>query len=151
MAADQNGEAGAAVVAAARLWLGTPYLHQASCRGVGVDCLGLIRGIWRDLYGGEPERMPNYSADWAEAQGLETLRDAAARWMSPVAPEAAAPGDILLFRWRAHLPAKHVAVLSDKVRFIHACEGIPVSEVALSGWWRRRIAYVFRFPSLKRD
>lgn len=95
--------------------------------------------------------MPNYTADWAEAQGLETLRDAAARWMSPVAPEQAVPGDILLFRWRAHLPAKHVAVLSAGARFIHACEGIPVSEVVLSAWWRRRIAYAFRFPPLKKD
>lgn len=33
------------IVAAARQWLGTPYRHQASVRGVGCDCLGLIRGV----------------------------------------------------------------------------------------------------------
>jgi hypothetical protein len=28
----------------ARGWIGTPYLHQASRRGAGADCLGLVRG-----------------------------------------------------------------------------------------------------------
>jgi hypothetical protein len=31
---------------------------------------------------------------------------------------------------------------------IHAMEGAPASEVALSSWWRRRIAGAFRFPNL---
>jgi NlpC/P60 family putative phage cell wall peptidase len=43
----------------ARDWLDTPYQHQASVRGAGCDCLGLIRGIWRTLYGAEPEAPPN--------------------------------------------------------------------------------------------
>ena len=39
------------VVDAARGWLGTPYVHQASSKGSGADCLGLIRGIWREIFG----------------------------------------------------------------------------------------------------
>ena len=46
------------IVEAARAWLGTPYHHQASLRGVGCDCLGLVRGVWRELYGPEPEAAP---------------------------------------------------------------------------------------------
>jgi len=34
---------------------GAPYHRQASLSGVGSDCLGLIRGIWHELYG--PELM----------------------------------------------------------------------------------------------
>ena len=30
------------VVATARAWIGTPYVHQASVRGAGCDCLGLL-------------------------------------------------------------------------------------------------------------
>ncbi len=52
----------AAVVAAARNWLGTPYRHQASVKGVGADCLGLVRGVWREVAGEEPETVPAYSA-----------------------------------------------------------------------------------------
>ena len=55
------------IVALARAWLGTPYHHQASVRGVGADCVGLVRGIWRELYGSEAEALPAYTRDWAEA------------------------------------------------------------------------------------
>jgi NlpC/P60 family putative phage cell wall peptidase len=64
------------IVAEARSWIGTPYRHQASLKGVGCDCLGLVRGVWRALYGEEPERMPPYSRDWAEASLRETLAEA---------------------------------------------------------------------------
>ena len=138
----------AVILDAAREWLGTPYVHQASCLGVGCDCLGLVRGVWRSLYGREPEIMPNYSPDWAEAKRAETLFEAAARWMVAVEPKAAKQGDVILFRWRKNLPAKHIAILTDQTRFIHACEGVPVSEVAFSGWWQRRVAYAFQFPCL---
>ena len=48
-----------AIIAAARGWIGTPYRHQASCNQVGADCLGLIRGVWRELYGAEPAPVPD--------------------------------------------------------------------------------------------
>jgi NlpC/P60 family putative phage cell wall peptidase len=35
----------------ARSWIGTPYQHQASLKGVGCDCIGLVRGVWRAVYG----------------------------------------------------------------------------------------------------
>ena len=61
------------IVALARDWLGTPYHHQASLRGVGTDCVGLVRGIWRELYGTEAEAAPAYTRDWAEGSGRETM------------------------------------------------------------------------------
>ena len=62
-----------ACVAEARRWIGTPYLHQASVRGAGCDCLGLLRGVWRAVYGSEPEAVPAYTADWSEpASGTES-------------------------------------------------------------------------------
>mgnify|MGYP000486492631 CR=1 FL=1 len=36
-----------------------------------------VRGVWRALYGEEPETIPPYSRDWAEAGGRETLAEAA--------------------------------------------------------------------------
>ena len=52
------------VIAVARSWLGTPYHDQASLRGVGCDCLGLARGVWRQVVGPEPFLIPAYSRDW---------------------------------------------------------------------------------------
>lgn len=137
----------ATLVAAARAWLGTPYMHQASLKGAGCDCLGLLRGIWRDVYGSEPEAAPIYTADWAEASGREHLYDAARRHLIEITPDCAADGDILLFRWRRDLPAKHVAILSAADTIIHAHDGVCVAEVPL-GHWRRRIAFAFRFPGV---
>ena len=67
------------IVAETRGWIGTPYRHQASLKGIGCDCLGLVRGVWRAVIGEEPERAPAYAPDWAEASGRESLADAAAR------------------------------------------------------------------------
>lgn len=136
---------GADIVALARGWLGTPYLHQASLRGVGCDCLGLLRGVWRDLYGTEPEAATAYTPDWAEASGREQLADAARRHLVEIAVADAAAGDVLLFRWRRELPAKHIGILVSPDRIIHAHDGACVAEVPLTHW-RRRIAFAFRFP-----
>ena len=132
--------------AIARTWLGTPYHHQASLKGVGTDCIGLVRGIWRELYGPEPQALPAYTRDWAEAHACETLLEAARRHLVEVSPTEAQPGDVLIFRWRRTAPAKHCAILSTPNAMIHALEGAPVSEVSLSPWWRRRLAGAFMFP-----
>ena len=66
-----------AVLTIARAWAGTPYLHQSSVQGVGCDCLGLARGIWRTLHGDEPWEVPPYSRDWGEAGRREVLAEAA--------------------------------------------------------------------------
>ena len=136
-----------AVVAEAATWIGTPYRHQASLKGVGCDCLGLVRGVWRAVIGPEPEAPPPYTADWAEVTGADMMTEAALRHMAPVALNDARPGDVLLFRWRAGLPAKHAAILIDGRRFIHAHEGAAVATAPLRGWWRRHLSAVFRFPA----
>jgi NlpC/P60 family putative phage cell wall peptidase len=140
-----------AIVAEARSWIGTPYRHQASLKGVGCDCLGLVRGVWRAVLGDEPEAAPAYSPDWAEAGGTETLVAAAARHLVPVPLEAIAEGDVLLLRWRDGLPAKHAAILVAPDRFVHAHESAAVAAAWLNPWWRRRLAYAFAFPGVGAD
>lgn len=134
------------VVAIARRWLGTPYHHQASCIGVGTDCVGLIRGIHRELAGADVIEPVAYTRDWADTTGAETLIAAARRHLVEIGPAAAQPGDVLVFRYRAGLPAKHAGLLATSATMIHAMEGAPVAEVALCPWWRRRIAAAFAFP-----
>ncbi len=154
------------VVRIARTWERTPYRHQASVKGIACDCLGLARGVWREIYdSADPEKVPAYSADWAEASGEEMLLEAARRHMVLVAegsdPEAvlaaAEPGDLLIMRWRPHLPAKHCVILTEKGadglpfgwRIIHAYDAAKrVAEVTLAPQWRKRIVAAFRFPAL---
>ncbi len=140
---------GAAVALAARDWIGTPYRHQASCRGGGCDCLGLLRGVWREVLGAEPVRVPAYTADWSEPQGDEALWAAAKIYLRPKALSAAAPGDVILFRMRAGSVAKHLGIqghIGAQASFIHAYSGHGVVESPLSAPWQRRIVARFEFP-----
>jgi len=137
------------IVAAARGWTGTPYLHQASLRGVGTDCLGLVRGVWREVMGEEPERPPAYAPGWAEMGGGEAMADAARRHLVEIPYTEYLAGDVLLFRWRAGLPAKHAGIAVSSHAMVHAQEGASVTEVALSPWWRRHLAFAFRFPGVR--
>lgn len=137
------------MLALAQGWIGTPYRHQASLKGVGCDCLGLVRGIWRELYGAEPELLPPYAPDWAERAGEDRLMGAAKRHFLPLpGMEQAQPGDLLLFRWRADASAKHLGILAGPQHFIHAYEQAAVVCSALVPGWKRRIAGTFRFPDL---
>ena len=140
---------GPQVVAEARRWIGTPYVHQASVRGAGTDCLGLLRGVWRSVIGPEPEPIPAYTPDWAEPSGQEVLLAACDRWLLPREPGSAAEGDVLLFRMRPGAVAKHLGILvrpGASGSFIHAYSGHGVIESPLSEPWARRVAARFVFP-----
>lgn len=140
----------ARAVEIARSWIGTPYRHQAATRGAGTDCLGLLRGIWHELYGCEPEPVPAYTEDWSEPEGAERLWAAARRHLVGLGPEVPLmPGQVLLFRMRAGSVAKHLGLAAEQAgrpTFIHAYSGHGVVESALSGPWARRVVARFEFP-----
>ena len=138
-----------AVLAIARAWLGTPYLHQSSVQGVGADCLGLARGIWRALHGNEPWEVPPYSRDWGEAGRREVLAEAARAALIEIALDTAGPGTLILFRMAPTVPAKHCGILGASVMrpsLIHAYDRSGVIEEAFTPAWSRRAAFAFQFP-----
>ena len=137
-----------AVIAAARGWLGTPYHDQASLRGVGCDCLGLARGVWRDLVGAEPQPIPPYSRDWGETGVREVLAEGARAMMIEIPLAQMGPGALVLFRMAPRAIAKHVGILTAPDHFIHAYDRLGVIEEALTTAWVRRIAFAFRFPAV---
>ncbi|MEM9668828.1 MAG: peptidase P60 [Pseudomonadota bacterium] len=137
------------VIGVAREWLGTPYQHQVSVKGVGTDCLGLLRGIWRACEGAEPEQIPPYTPDWAEHRETDSLTDAARYHLREIPIGEARSADVLLFRMALGCPAKHCAILSGPDRIIHAYWGRAVVETRLVPWWKRRISGAFSFPSIE--
>lgn len=137
----------AAIVAEARSWIGTPYRHQGARKGVGCDCLGLVRGVYRAMCGIEPEQPGPYAPDWAEAAGGDPLLAAARRHLVERG-DGMEPGDVILFRWRSELAAKHLGIVVAAGRFVHAYEGAAVLESALVPQWRRRVTGVFAFPGI---
>lgn len=140
------------VVTTARDWIGTPYMHQASVKWVGCDCLGLLRGIWRELVGPEPEVLPAYSGDWAEMCDQERLWAGLARYLVCKPVEDAQPGDVVLFRMRRSASAKHLGIQGDVGRsasFVHAYSGHGVTESALDVSWENRLVARFTLPKEK--
>jgi NlpC/P60 family putative phage cell wall peptidase len=132
----------AEVVAAARAWVGTPYRHRAALRGVGCDCIGLIRGVWRELVG-EPPPLPPYRADWRDGTHSAELRGLAERWL---VPGGMAPGAVLLFRIGAGAAPRHCGICVGGGRFVHAQERLGVVEGNLTDGWARRVVGTFGFP-----
>lgn len=146
------------VVEKARDWVGTPYHHQGSLKQAGTDCLGLIRGLWRELYdGAEPEIPPVYSQHWGEFDPTETLLLAAQRNLEVKAVAAEGsfvvnprsihwePGAIIVLRRTPNVVAKHCAIVSTSERIIHAYSGVGVRETSV-GIWDKHVAGIFRFP-----
>jgi NlpC/P60 family putative phage cell wall peptidase len=138
----------ARAVQAARGWIGTPWAHRASLRGAGADCLGLVRGVWRALYGRQAAPPPVYADDWAAGGDANLLEAALARHLGPVTLDEAQPGDVMLFRLMGSV-ASHCGVLSREGRMIHAYATRGVVETPLGPWWMRRRVAAFRFPEIE--
>lgn len=134
------------IVAAARDWLGTPYRHQASAKQAGADCLGLVRGVWRDIIGPEPQTLPPYTPDWDAREENVSLEAGLARWMAPARTAQGEPGDVAIFCMAEGAPAKHAAILTDRETLIHAYWGRAVVESRFGHWWRKRFVRAFSFP-----
>ncbi len=132
------------IALAARAWVGTPYRHQASRIGIGCDCLGLLRGVWRQVIGNEPIKIPPYSANWRDKESAGALELAAKTYLITSAKQPQI-GDVVLFKMIANMPPKHCAIMVEKNIFVHAQENIGVVEASLSISWAKRISGVYSF------
>lgn len=135
-----------AVVATARSWLGTPYLHQASLKGVGCDCLGLILGIWSDLTGKIASVPNDYSSAWSEIDRSERLLNGLRKQLIEIDEQENEAGTVAALRLRRNRAVKHLIILTGNDTFIHAYEGNSVVENSLSDFWRSRIVARFKLP-----
>src|ERR1700741_4109430 len=101
----------AQVVAVAQRWLGTRFAHQASKRGVGTDCIGLVVGVAREL---EMPEAAEFETDilirgYGREPNPAMLLDACSRYLNPCREPV--PGDILLFRFKTE--PQHFALMSS--------------------------------------
>lgn len=86
------------VVEAARTWIGTPYQHMGFSKGVAVDCLMLLIGVFCVDTGLVPMFDPRpYTRDWALHRGEERYLAGITRYAEPVS--APQDGDIATYRF----------------------------------------------------
>lgn len=141
---------GAAIVAEARTWLGTPFHHQGRVKGAGVDCVGTPGESARAL--GCKVDYPSGYSRLPDGVTLESELDRQMLivWQRGMGDRLALmrPGDVLMFRM-PKLP-RHVGlycgVVDGEHRFIHATSDAGrVVEVNLDAYWQRALKKVYRF------
>lgn len=137
------------VVQEAETWLGTPYRHQHTTKHFGCDCLGLIRGIYREILGDEPEKVPPYSPSWGEFGRSELLIEAASRHLILETSGIYKPGQVLIFRMQQGRMAKHCAIMGNKDDMIHAYQSVgSVVKHEFNTFWEKKLVKVFEFPGV---
>lgn len=97
------------LVAAAREWIGTPFHHQGRLQGVGVDCVGLVIGVARQLGLVAPAfDVPAYprAPDGASLMHLVDLHLMPLQMDEPVQP-----GHVIVVRLDAH--PQHLGIVGD--------------------------------------
>lgn len=139
------------VVATAKEWLGTRWLHQASLKGVGTDCIGLIAGVAAECGVAEADKWAHdpHRQNYGREPDHKMLLAACDAYLDRIAFAAAVPGDVLLFRFAAE--PQHFGILSRRAPdyVIHAyAQARKVVENRLDELWRSRLVAVYRLRGL---
>jgi cell wall-associated NlpC family hydrolase len=154
---------GATLVAAARQFLGTPFVHQGRLPHVGLDCIGLLQATAQSCgiqhqdfagYGRRPKsdelvrRIADHSAligkvgitESPDGYGVTVLT-------SDAAAALAIPGDLMLFWIHAgHRRPQHAGIRTD-IGILHTHGILGVSKVVEHGldpFWIARLDSVWR-------
>jgi len=135
------------IVTEARTWLGTPYHHQAALKGVGCDCIGLLRGVYEAFVA--PLKVDiNYSPHWHFHRTKEVLYSHVRQYAEEIPLESAGLGNVLLFGFGTG-SAAHAGIIATVDTIIHAYAEIgKVAETRLSEKWINRRRAAFQFPGL---
>ena len=108
----------AAVVAAARSWIGTPYHHAADVKGAGCDCAMLLVRVYCDLGLVEPFDPRPYPRDWMLHRDDERyLSFLLARAREIVEPSA---GDVIVFRYGRCFSHGGIVTRARPLTIVHA-------------------------------
>ena len=108
----------AAVVGAARSWIGTPYHNCADIKHVGVDCGMLLVRIFVDTGLCPPFDPRPYAVDWhlhrSEERYLGFVIDRAREVALPQ------PGDVMILRYGRCYSHGGIVTSSDPLAIVHA-------------------------------
>lgn len=137
------------IVTEARLWLGTPWQHQASLKGVGADCIGFVGGVALEL------GLPG-TAEWRDDKLLhsysrlpdpDVLLEGCRRFMDRIRIHEAILADVLIMRARRVAQPTHFALISrtDPRYIIHSRAERRVAEHRLDNGLASLVLYAFRF------
>lgn len=133
------------LIAEARTYLGTPYIHLGRLKNAGVDCVGLIQGLL--AFSGVPHSDKlEYNAGGG---GLLSLSLEFRKYMEPVNPLVAQPGDVLVFWITRRGQARHCGIKTPD-GLLHTHSGLMrVAEHRIDVSWQKRLMEAYRFPNIE--
>ena len=148
------------VVAEARRWIGTPYVHQHRDLGFAVDCVGLVIGVGLGagvLPTWSPEAWEPHQS-YGQAPNPQHMGKAIAEFLNPIdryAGEAPPDGSVAFIGWRSHLPM-HLAIMATAAdgrrTMIHAYSHVgKVVEHGFAAEWPDRVVSWWAYPGLSED
>lgn len=129
--------------AAARLWAGTPFAAHSQARGVGADCVHLIRGILDEAGFHCPPLAATYPLDWADHQERSLLLAYLEESASFECAGSAEPGDVLCIQLGRC--CHHAGLMLPRGRFLHCLRRIgTVEQMFADATWHKRIVAIYR-------
>ncbi|MCE2926467.1 MAG: hypothetical protein LW823_02305 [Rickettsiales bacterium] len=145
------------IVHTARGWLGTRFHHQGRLKKTathkgGVDCLGLIVGVAKelDLRSLDGRELADYDEqNYSHYPDADHLFSRLTELLRPIKKEETQPADIILLNIDSH--PQHLAIVSDFEAgkgIIHAfAPARSVVEHALDSYWEQKIVNCFRLKA----
>jgi cell wall-associated NlpC family hydrolase len=106
------------IVAEARKWVGTPYLHGADIFGVGVDCCMILIRVYGDLNLIEKTDPRPYTTDWFLHRSDENYLSGVMSSADEV--ESPEPGDVILFRYGRCFSHSAIVTEMTPLTIVHA-------------------------------
>jgi cell wall-associated NlpC family hydrolase len=132
------------VIQVARTWIGTRFHHQGRTKGVGVDCIGLIVGVAKELGLEVVDRV-----DYAREPSNGELEKALAKYLTPCELKV---GAVALFKLDKE--PQHVGIIGAlsiehgawNYSLIHAyAQARKVVEHGLDDFWKARLVGCFGY------
>lgn len=132
------------IVAKAREYLGTPFHHQGRVKKAGIDCIGLLVGVAKELGVFHYDRT-----DYPRLPDGKSLMAELRKVLDEIKIEEARPGDVLVFWFsRSTRHPQHVGIKTD-LGVIHTYEKCRRVVEGPAGKWTKNITHAFRFRGVK--
>lgn len=125
------------VIAEAKSWIGVKFLHNGRSKRYGVDCLGLIAMIYRNIGVDCPDGDGNnYKLDWALHVENERYLDGILQNGIPITRDKLLIGDVVYFRVKSRFVTHGGVIISNTGDFVNSInhKGVIVENLRSRFW-----------------
>lgn len=139
------------VVAEARSWKGTKFVHQGRAKGVATDCLMLVRCTGENVPAMDrvtPAQDRRFRQFYGRNANPAEMRACLETFLVEIPKEEATVGDVMWSHWGDEMPI-HMAIIAPYgvwAGLIHAVWPHDVSDCILTTVFTDRVTAYWRYP-----